>query len=828
MGPPVILQHRLEKTNNCSTYAARDFVQSTWNHSANGGKCHEPYDCGSLQDDPSNLLTCRGSEQPKKFFGGHKLGTEFGPGLAGWFFEFLQTVSDAHILKRIDQRRRGLRRAAASAASGGSSGAGAIGGTTTTHTDLADDDSTSLADNMVGAQSLDSAIVFDPGDYLDIETSEIEILLALFSPDTGIGSLIRIQAQITSEVQLDYYIQHYQATEGDKKHSFETITVFVILTCFIIMIEQSLVFHSRSRWDRNFCFRDELIRLLVQLSLQRVVPIVYFTTRLVQVEKSGDIMDHTVGQDGFAGIPWDSSSTPLAKKLQMFFGLVRQFEEAIFLEERMAIFFFVLAFLQFINLIIQTEAHPRTALLVKTIRLGADDIMHFLILCAIIMASFVLLGIAQFGYTRPEFRDGEAGFRTLWEMMLGSMLQSGATLSQTWTHEPLLLMFQIVYVVLVFLILLNFIIAIVVEAYMKVVNDLHECTVEQSLWQDARAMAMMLTLGCVHNWPRQVELIDHLKESKRKYVDYHLLRQLFPSWRNRKSKVAWLDFYASYDFLAPDLHDELSEDDSRLQELKDFISLQFSLMLGVAKPTMMECILEDRRLGLVGFHERYRRQLQEHAMKNKTNEPVSRTPSASKLPSKEEQARIEALAQEADRREKKKWQLLSKAIPPSVMIRDARASQHLVDDKVLTQLPAWVVEVLESQARVEIVHGKVQEARVDEHLLFLLNDDGWKAIGVEDAIVRAELIRRAQQNQNCTGRAAAKAVAGKVNSTEFTGNKPALPSAGTSDSLVALFRHLEDEDTTKGGGHNGQEGSGQGDAVSTVLPGEIEESRNLA
>ena len=92
--------------------------------------------------------------------------------------------------------------------------------------------------------------------------------------------------------------------------------------------------------------------------------------------------------------------------------------------------------------------------------------------------------------------------------------------------------------------------------------------------------------------------------------------------------------------------------------------------------------------------------------------------------------------------------------------------------------------------------GKLQEARVDEHLLCLLNHDGWKAIGVENATVRAKLIRRAQQKTNGMGRVAAKTV-------------------------FSLLRDLKDDGTAKGGGHVGQEGSGQGNEVLTVLPGEI-------
>ena len=51
----------------------------------------------------------------------------------------------------------------------------------------------------------------------------------------------------------------------------------------------------------------------------------------------------------------------------------------------MSYFYFGMATTQLIRLFIQTEAHPRTAMLVKTLRVGFDDIAHFGFLFCIIV-----------------------------------------------------------------------------------------------------------------------------------------------------------------------------------------------------------------------------------------------------------------------------------------------------------------------------------------------------------------------------------------------------------------------------------------------------------
>ena len=110
-----------------------------------------------------------------------------------------------------------------------------------------------------------------------------------------------------------------------------------------------------------------------------------------------------------------------------------------------------------------TEFHPRLAILVKTLKVGWDDIVHFLFLFGIVLGGYIVLGMAQFGHFRPEFRDFDSSFRTLWEMQLGAMLANGATPSQFWSANALLSFFQMTYMILLFFILFNFIIAIIVE-----------------------------------------------------------------------------------------------------------------------------------------------------------------------------------------------------------------------------------------------------------------------------------------------------------------------------------------------------------------------------
>ena len=116
------------------------------------------------------------------------------------------------------------------------------------------------------------------------------------------------------------------------------------------------------------------------------------------------------------------------------------------------------------------------------------------------------------------------------------------------------------------------------------------------------------------------------------------------------TKTSMIEFYGGFDFLGPDFR---GDDEDDMAEVKQHVTNELSIMLGVAKPTPLERILEDKRLNIIAVHEREHRK---HAQKaTQTFNPELHT---------------EASFITRERREKKKQRLLCIPIPSTVMIRD--------------------------------------------------------------------------------------------------------------------------------------------------------------
>jgi len=115
---------------------------------------------------------------------------------------------------------------------------------------------------------------------------------------------------------------------------------------------------------------------------------------LSQITASKDHILNTIGIKGLAGVPWASWEVSLPEKVSAFFDSLNKLEALNSMEQSMGIFYFALSIAQLLRLIVQTSAHPRTAILVNTLREGMDDLWHFFLLLWIILAGFIALGSA--------------------------------------------------------------------------------------------------------------------------------------------------------------------------------------------------------------------------------------------------------------------------------------------------------------------------------------------------------------------------------------------------------------------------------------------------
>jgi hypothetical protein len=148
-----------------------------------------------------------------------------------------------------------------------------------------------------------------------------------------------------------------------------------------------------------------------------------------------------------------------------------------------------------------------------------------------------------------------------------------------------------------------------VESYQVVKEQVQDDIAEQNFWTDSIGLMHVTMLRIIMRWPNSDLMVASLEQSRRAVLDYSLLRLLFPEWRNMKTMHAWLQHYSQFDFLSLSFDDGHHNKDITNQELKEHVSEELSMMLGVAPPTIFERIQQRKRLQLIGWRTRENRKV---------------------------------------------------------------------------------------------------------------------------------------------------------------------------------------------------------------------------
>ncbi|KAK3268096.1 hypothetical protein CYMTET_23385 [Cymbomonas tetramitiformis] len=181
--------------------------------------------------------------------------------------------------------------------------------------------------------------------------------------------------------------------------------------------------------------------------------------RSLTKSKSANRTEDTMG--GLASIPWGSDALEPARKKALFFEELEVWLDFMEAEDNEEHLLNQLLGLLIIRLIIATGFHPRLALLTGTIKHSLDDLFHATILVMLILNGFASVGWWRFGDERDEFASLEVSICTLTEIAAGNFLED-------WSETSELALFTSFYSITMFVVVLNFLLAIIVEAYMQV------------------------------------------------------------------------------------------------------------------------------------------------------------------------------------------------------------------------------------------------------------------------------------------------------------------------------------------------------------------------
>eukprot|EP00397_Hematodinium_sp_SG-2012_P000223 GEMP01000223.1.p1 GENE.GEMP01000223.1~~GEMP01000223.1.p1 ORF type:complete len:2246 (+),score=320.59 GEMP01000223.1:335-6739(+) len=201
-------------------------------------------------------------------------------------------------------------------------------------------------------------------------------------------------------------------------------------------------------------------------------------------------------------LPWHSESIQYAKKVQNFVDLIANIVIQVEYLREMRVFNAVLILLCLFRLIVYMRVHPKVAILYKTIAASVDDLFHFALTFSFLYFVLAFVATWTFGAIDERFATFGASCYEQFNMIIGEFPMDPVA-----ELQGLYIAYLFVFCVLMFLIVMNFFLAIIIDSYSAVKDQVDECTVSKNFVADVYHTFAFYYYRWKGNWPSRKELI---------------------------------------------------------------------------------------------------------------------------------------------------------------------------------------------------------------------------------------------------------------------------------------------------------------------------------
>jgi hypothetical protein len=436
--------------------------------------------------------------------------------------------------------------------------------------------------------------------WVDTQTNEVILSSMVYTQDLEVYTVVRVTFTISSAGRITAVPEFSSIVDlfdSGKFNVFETYYYIAMPSAVIALLIFLWAFKKKDPEARS------LIGLLEFTSTVTILSLLYYINYQIPLRVKMSDQFNTL-LDVFLSIP-DLSASALHNLSQKCFTINTVVFDELDWMMTMRILAFLIVLVQFVQLNVYMRVHPRIAVLARTLNFAFDDTFHFLILFCMIFGILAFVSWWSFGATIPEFSTfGEACSRQF-EMLVGEYpWDSLAGLPDNVWY--MYVVYLIMYTILAFFILVNFFLAIVVESFMQVKEQIENQVTENASPYDTMDIFLKIPLYLVYGWPRRGKIIASLKEegdldhlqrlvedNKDKVdaeieyqgtVDATSLVRNFPSGFTLKSAETFLKVYRR---TVPDLEFEKFEQDNQrimLEDLKDTMNKRKSILEEMRAP----------------------------------------------------------------------------------------------------------------------------------------------------------------------------------------------------------------------------------------------------
>jgi hypothetical protein len=168
--------------------------------------------------------------------------------------------------------------------------------------------------------------------------------------------------------------------------------------------------------------------------------------------------------------------------------------------------------MQFIQVVFYFNAHPRMAVLYKTLETSAQDMIHFLMLFVVLTLFLAMMAYYQFGDHLEVYSTISGSMQSHVLMIFGDFLLDEQMARLNSMQSVCYWLYAMTFLIITFFILTNFFLAIVVEAFVQVQEEIKAFKAENSFTADIQDMGWnFIYYNLRRSWPRPKEMTKFLE-----------------------------------------------------------------------------------------------------------------------------------------------------------------------------------------------------------------------------------------------------------------------------------------------------------------------------
>ncbi|CAD7928389.1 unnamed protein product [Amoebophrya sp. A120] len=214
----------------------------------------------------------------------------------------------------------------------------------------------------------------------------------------------------------------------------------------------------------------------------------------------------------------------LVVAIARFFIVKEKIHNEVSMIEQYRIMGFFVVFIQFLQLVSYMNVHPRVAVLTSTLSKSVDNMCHFFLVFLILYVVLAYLGHWIFGALAPdEFGTFGEAMSSQFKMIIGEFPFDSSGYMNT-LEQNMFLLYLFMYAIIVFFTLMNFFLAIVVDAFIEVKAEIENQVTERSFPFDCGDMIKDV----------------YCRAFRPGYADIHSLAKLLEEEEERDAPVAAL------------------------------------------------------------------------------------------------------------------------------------------------------------------------------------------------------------------------------------------------------------------------------------------------